>query len=83
MDPEAAGKDAKDGEVRETEAEREKGWERDWEQEEETRTPGYWRVEILWIVLFAIALFTLGRSMVRHHFFSGGAMNYENHPTGP
>ena len=83
MDPEADGKVGEDGEVRETEAERERGWERDWEQEEESRSPWYWRVEIVWIVLFAIALFTLGRSMVRNHFFTGGAQNYGNHPTGP
>jgi hypothetical protein len=25
----------------------------------------------------------LGQSMVRHHFFTGGAMNYGNHPGGP
>jgi fatty acid desaturase len=73
----------KDREVRETEAEREKSWERDWEQEEEERTPGYWWVRLAWVVVLTVALYLLGRGMVRHHFFSGGAMDYHNHPTGP
>jgi hypothetical protein len=28
-------------------------------------------------------LFLLGESMVHHHFFTGGAMDYHNRPTGP
>ena len=40
-------------------------------------------VKFLLLVLFAIVLFLLGDSMVRHHFFTGGALNYHNHPGGP
>jgi hypothetical protein len=72
-----------DGEVRETEAQREKEWEQEWEQEEESRTPGYWWTKVAWVVLLTVALYLLGRSMVRNHFFTGGAMNYHNRPTGP
>jgi hypothetical protein len=44
-----------------------------------------WMKAVKWVllVLFAVLVFWLGESMVQHHFFSGGAMNYGNHPTGP
>jgi hypothetical protein len=38
---------------------------------------------LLLLILFAVLLFLLGETMVRHHFFTGGAMNYHNHPGGP
>jgi hypothetical protein len=34
------------------------------------------------LILFVLG-FLLAQSMVRHHFFTGGAMNYHNRPTGP
>jgi hypothetical protein len=37
----------------------------------------------LLLMFFVVMLFLLGESMVRHHFFTGGAMDYHNHPTGP
>jgi hypothetical protein len=38
----------------------------------------------LLLVSFVIAVFLLGRAMVRNHFFSGGALNHhQGHPTGP
>ena len=80
MDPESFDED---GEVRETEAEREKEWEQEWEQEEADRTPGYWWMRFALVVLLVVALYLLGRSMVRNHFFTGGAQNYDNHPIGP
>jgi len=49
--------------------------------EQERRWVGFAR--FLALVLFAVLLFLLGQSMVRHHFFTGGAMNYGNHPGGP
>jgi hypothetical protein len=73
----------KDREVREAEAEREQSWEQDWQQEEEERTSGYWWVRFAWVVLLTVAIYLLGQSMVHHHFFTGGAMDYHNHPTGP
>lgn len=39
--------------------------------------------KFLLLMLFVVLLFLLGQSMVTHHFFTGGAMNYSNHPTGP
>jgi hypothetical protein len=33
--------------------------------------------------LLTAILFLLAQTMVRHHFFSGGAQNNGNHPTGP
>ena len=79
----ASGSFDKDGEVHETEAEREQDWEQEWEQEEKTRTVGYWWIRFAWVMLLIVALYLLGRGMVRHHFFTGGAMNYHDHPTGP
>jgi hypothetical protein len=35
------------------------------------------------LLLFVAILVLLTERMVRHHFFSGGAQNYGNHPTGP
>jgi len=35
------------------------------------------------LILFVLVRFLLGQGMVRHHFFTGGALNYENHPGGP
>ena len=32
-------------------------------------------VKFLFLVLFTAILFLLGQSMVRHHFFAGGALN--------
>jgi hypothetical protein len=40
-------------------------------------------VRFLGVVLFTALLFLLARSMVMHHFFTGGAQNYHNSPTGP
>jgi hypothetical protein len=39
--------------------------------------------KFLGILLMATLFFLLGQSMVRHHFFTGGAMDYHNRPTGP
>jgi hypothetical protein len=35
------------------------------------------------LLVFVVLVFELGQSMVHHHFFSGGALNYGNHPGGP
>ena len=32
--------------------------------------------EFLMLVVFCVMLYWLGQSMVQHHFFSGGALNY-------
>ncbi len=37
----------------------------------------------LMLLVFVVLVFELGQSMVHHHFFSGGALNYGNHPGGP
>lgn len=38
----------------------------------------------LLLVCFVIGVFLLGRTMVRTHFFSGGALNHhQGHPVGP
>jgi hypothetical protein len=34
------------------------------------------------LILFVLG-FLLAQSLVRHHFFTGGAMNYHNRPSGP
>jgi len=58
----------------------------EWEQEASQDEPeqawvGFARFVLL--ILFVLVLFLLGQGMVRHHFFTGGALNYENHPGGP
>ncbi len=41
-------------------------------------------VKFLLIALFAMLLFLLVESMVRHHFFSGGSLNnHQGHSVGP
>lgn len=40
-------------------------------------------LKFLFLLLFFLLLFLLAHSMVEHHFFTGGAMDYNNHPTGP
>ncbi len=35
------------------------------------------------LIVFVLLVFWLVESMVTHHFFTGGATNYGNHPTGP
>lgn len=40
-------------------------------------------VKLVLILVMAALLYLLGESMVHHHFFSGGALNYHNDPTGP
>jgi hypothetical protein len=36
----------------------------------------------LLLVLFLVSLYLLGQSMVRHHFFRGGAQDYNNWHNG-
>jgi hypothetical protein len=58
----------------------------EWEHRASSDEQGRWWVgfaKFLLLVLFATLLFVLGETMVRHHFFTGGAMNYHNHPGGP
>jgi hypothetical protein len=47
--------------------------------------PGSWLgfVKFLGLLLMITLFFMLARSMVQHHFFTGGAQNYHNSPTGP
>ena len=40
-------------------------------------------IKFLLLVGFTVLLFLLVQSMVHHHFFTGGAMDYHNSPTGP
>jgi hypothetical protein len=35
-------------------------------------------IKFVWIVLLTVVFFLLAQSMVRHHFFSGGALNYRS-----
>jgi hypothetical protein len=37
----------------------------------------------LGLLLMVGMFFVLGQSMVHNHYFSGGAQNYHNRPTGP
>ena len=39
--------------------------------------------KFLALLLLVALFFMLARSMVEHHFFTGGAQNYHNSPTGP
>jgi hypothetical protein len=58
--------------------------EREHEESRDQQVPTWVGVaRFLVLILFAVVLFLLGQSMVRHHFFTGGAMNYGNHPGGP
>ena len=74
---------APEDETEDRETEREKVWEQEWEHEEQIRPPWYWWLRTAYVLLFVIALYVLGESMVHHQFFTGGAMNYHHHPTGP
>jgi hypothetical protein len=49
------------------------------------REPGAWRglIKFVGLVVLTTMLFLLAHSMVQHHFFTGGAMDYHNRPTGP
>jgi hypothetical protein len=51
----------------------------------EKQEPGVWLglIKFMGLLLLTTLLFLLGQSMVRHHFFSGGAQNYHDSPTGP
>ena len=47
--------------------------------------PGPWLgiAKFLGLLVMVTAFFLLAHSMVHHHFFTGGAMDYHNSPTGP
>jgi hypothetical protein len=58
----------------------------DWEDQSSADQPvrtWVWWLRFLLLILFVVLLFLLGQAMVRHHFFTGGAQNYGNHPGGP
>lgn len=57
--------------------------ERTPKREEERRTWLGFFLKFAGLLILAAMLFLLAQSMVRHHFFTGGAMNYHNRPTGP
>ncbi len=42
-------------------------------------------LRLVLVLAFAVVVFALGRAMVRHHYFTGGAQNNSNTggPTGP
>ena len=40
-------------------------------------------LKFLSLLIFFALMFLLAESMVRHHFFTGGAQDYHNKPTGP
>ena len=37
---------------------------------------------LLLLLVFVVSVYLLGRSMVRHHFFHGGAQDYNNWHNG-
>jgi uncharacterized membrane protein len=43
--------------------------------------PGF--AKVFGLLVLITLFFLVGQSMVRHHFFSGGAQDYHNRPTGP
>jgi hypothetical protein len=47
--------------------------------------PGAWLgiAKFLGLLLMFVLFFLLAQSMVRHHFFTGGAQDNHNAPTGP
>jgi hypothetical protein len=53
------------------------------EREEEERTRLGVVLKFVSLLILFVVMFLLARSMVLHHFFTGGAMNYHNRPTGP
>jgi len=58
-------------------------WRHRTNREDREQAWGGWRT-FLWIALLTGLLFLLGRSMVSHHFFSGGALdNHQGHSVGP
>jgi hypothetical protein len=57
-------------------------WEREERQDQQVQ-PWVRFARLLLLILFVVVLFLLGQAMVHHHFFTGGAMNYGNHPGGP
>lgn len=38
---------------------------------------------VLGLLVMIAVFFLLGQNMVHNHYFSGGAQNYHNSPTGP
>ena len=50
--------------------------------QEERGGPWLRFAKVLFIVLMTVTLFALARTMVRHHFFSGGQLN-QHDATGP
>jgi hypothetical protein len=40
-------------------------------------------IKLVALLILFVLMFFLADSMVRHHFFTGGAMDYHNRPTGP
>jgi hypothetical protein len=53
------------------------------EREEEQRTRLGLVLKFVSLLIFFVLMFLLAHSMVQHHFFTGGAMDYHNRPTGP
>jgi hypothetical protein len=53
------------------------------EREEEERTRLGVVLKFVSLLILFVLLFLLAKSMVQHHFFTGGAMDYHNRPTGP
>jgi hypothetical protein len=49
---------------------------------EEQNPPWLGFAKLLFIVILAVTVFLLAKSMVSHHFFSGGAQNHHD-VTGP
>ncbi len=52
-------------------------------QDDERRRQLGFAIKFVSLLILFLLMFLLARSMVEHHFFSGGAMNYHNSPTGP
>lgn len=50
--------------------------------QEEPNSPWFGFAKFLFIMVLAVMVFLLANSMVRHHFFSGGAQNHHD-VTGP
>jgi hypothetical protein len=53
------------------------------EREDEQRARLGLVLKFVSLLILFVLLFLLAQSMVRHHFFTGGAMDYHNRPTGP
>jgi hypothetical protein len=57
--------------------------EREPGREEERQARLGLAVKFVSLLILFVLMFLLAQGMVRHHFFTGGAMDYHNRPTGP